>query len=327
MDNSKFIVSSTPHIRSGNSTNTIMRDVIIALSPAAIMGILAFGLKALLLICVSIASCILFEAGFQKFTKQKVTVQDLSAVVTGLLLAMNLPVEAPIWVPIVGGFFAIVIAKQLFGGLGQNFINPALAARAFLVASYPTSMTGSAFTAPVWLTDFTTWISNGFTTVDATSYATPLAQIKESGFTPVSNDIVNALLGNVGGCIGETCAAALIIGGIYLLIRKVISWRIPVTYIATVFILTWAFGRVPVYEIFIGGLMLGAFFMATDYSSSPVTPVGQIIMGIGCGILTALIRVYGGYPEGVSYSILIMNLAVPLIDRYTKPKVFGGGKA
>ena len=327
MDNSKFIVSSTPHIRSGNSTNTIMRDVIIALSPAAIMGILAFGLKALLLICVSIASCILFEAGFQKFTKQKVTVHDLSAVVTGLLLAMNLPVEAPIWVPIVGGFFAIVIAKQLFGGLGQNFINPALAARAFLVASYPTSMTGSAFTAPVWLTDFTTWISNGFTTVDATSYATPLAQIKESGFTPVSNDIVNALLGNVGGCIGETCAAALIIGGIYLLIRKVISWRIPVTYIATVFILTWAFGRVPVYEIFIGGLMLGAFFMATDYSSSPVTPVGQIIMGIGCGILTALIRVYGGYPEGVSYSILIMNLAVPLIDRYTKPKVFGGGKA
>ncbi len=327
MDNSKFIVSSTPHIRSGNSTNTIMRDVIIALSPAAIMGILAFGLKALLLICVSIASCILFEAGFQKFTKQKVTVHDLSAVVTGLLLAMNLPVEAPIWVPIVGGFFAIVIAKQLFGGLGQNFINPALAARAFLVASYPTSMTGSAFTAPVWLTDFTTWISNGFTTVDATSYATPLAQIKESGFTPVSNDIVNALLGNVGGCIGETCAVALIIGGIYLLIRKVISWRIPVTYIATVFILTWAFGRVPVYEIFIGGLMLGAFFMATDYSSSPVTPVGQIIMGIGCGILTALIRVYGGYPEGVSYSILIMNLAVPLIDRYTKPKVFGGGKA
>ena len=327
MDNSKFIVSSTPHIRSGNSTNTIMRDVIIALSPAAIMGILAFGLKALLLICVSIASCILFEAGFQKFTKQKVTVHDLSAVVTGLLLAMNLPVEAPIWVPIVGGFFAIVIAKQLFGGLGQNFINPALAARAFLVASYPTSMTGSAFTAPVWLTDFTTWISNGFTTVDATSYATPLAQIKESGFTPVSNDIVNALLGNVGGCIGETCAVALIIGGIYLLIRKVISWRIPVTYIATVFILTWAFGRVPLYEIFIGGLMLGAFFMATDYSSSPVTPVGQIIMGIGCGILTALIRVYGGYPEGVSYSILIMNLAVPLIDRYTKPKVFGGGKA
>ncbi len=327
MDNSKFIVSSTPHIRSGNSTNTIMRDVIIALSPAAIMGILAFGLKALLLICVSIASCILFEAGFQKFTKQKVTVHDLSAVVTGLLLAMNLPVEAPIWVPIVGGFFAIVIAKQLFGGLGQNFINPALAARAFLVASYPTSMTGSAFTAPVWLTDFITWISNGFTTVDATSYATPLAQIKESGFTPVSNDIVNALLGNVGGCIGETCAVALIIGGIYLLIRKVISWRIPVTYIATVFILTWAFGRVPVYEIFIGGLMLGAFFMATDYSSSPVTPVGQIIMGIGCGILTALIRVYGGYPEGVSYSILIMNLAVPLIDRYTKPKVFGGGKA
>ncbi len=331
MDNSKFTVSSTPHIRSKDSTSTIMRDVIIALTPAALMGILAFGLKALLIIAVSIAACVCFEALFQKITKQKITVYDLSAVVTGLLLAMNLPSTSPLWLPIVGGFFAIVVAKQLFGGIGQNFINPALAARAFLVASYPTATTGSAFTQPVWFENISNWFSNGFSSsaaVDAASYATPLAVVKNSeAFVPGSNDILNAIFGNVGGCIGETCAAALILGGLYLLFRKVISWRIPVTYIATVFILTWAFGRVPYYEIFIGGLMLGAFFMATDYSSSPVTSVGQIIMGIGCGILTSLIRVYGGYPEGVSYSILIMNLAVPLIDRYTKPRIFGGGKA
>lgn len=326
MDNSKFIVSSTPHIRSKDSTSTIMRDVIIALTPAALMGIWAFGLSALLVIVISIASCVFFEACFQKVTKQKITVCDLSAVVTGLLLAMNLPASSPFWMPVVGGFFAIVVAKQLFGGIGQNFINPALAARAFLLASYPTDMT--AFTQPEGLNSFMEIFGVNTPVVDATSYATPLAVVKSSGaFTPQSGDILNALFGNVGGCIGETCAIALILGGLYLLFRKVISWRIPLTYIATVFILTWAFGRVPYYEIFIGGLMLGAFFMATDYSSSPVTPVGQIIMGIGCGILTSIIRVYGGYPEGVSYSILIMNLAVPLIDRYTKPKIFGGGKA
>ncbi len=326
MDNSKFIVSSTPHIRSKDSTSSIMRDVIIALTPAALMGIWAFGLSALLVIAISIASCVFFEAGFQKVTKQKITVCDLSAVVTGLLLAMNLPASSPFWMPIVGGFFAIVVAKQLFGGIGQNFINPALAARAFLLASYPTDMT--AFTQPAGLNSFMEIFGVNTPVVDATSYATPLAVVKSSGaFAPQSGDILNALFGNVGGCIGETCAIALILGGLYLLFRKVISWRIPFTYIATVFILTWAFGRVPYYEIFIGGLMLGAFFMATDYSSSPVTPIGQIIMGIGCGILTSIIRVYGGYPEGVSYSILIMNLAVPLIDRYTKPKIFGGGKA
>jgi len=326
MDNSKFVVSSTPHIRSKDSTSTIMRDVIIALTPAALMGIWAFGFEALLIIAISIASCIFFEAAFQKVTKQKITICDLSAVVTGLLLAMNLPSTSPFWMPIVGGFFAIVVAKQLFGGIGQNFINPALAARAFLLASYPTDMTN--FTQPTGLNSLMELFGVTTPMADATSYATPLAVVKGSGaFAPQSGDILNALFGNVGGCIGETCAIALILGGLYLLVRKVISWRIPVTYIATVFILTWAFGRVPYYEIFIGGLMLGAFFMATDYSSSPVTPLGQIIMGIGCGILTSIIRVYGGYPEGVSYSILIMNLAVPLIDRYTKPRIFGGGKA
>jgi len=215
--------------------------------------------------------------------------------------------------PIVGSAFAIIIAKQLFGGLGQNFINPALAARAFLLASYPT--------------DMTTWTSAGNFGADAVTTATPLAQLKAGGFTPTSSDFTNAIIGNVGGCIGETCAIALIIGGIYLIYRKVISWRIPVIYIATVFILTALIGRkgvrVPHYEIFTGGLMLGAFFMATDYASSPVTAKGQIVMALGCGILTTLIRIFGGYPEGVSYSILIMNLCVPLIDRFTEPKIFG----
>jgi len=309
MENMKLTVSSTPHIRSNESIESIMRDVLIALTPAAVAGVIFFGLKALLVIILSIASCVFFEALYEKITKQPLTITDLSAAVTGLLLAMNLPASSPFWMPIVGGFFAIVIAKQLFGGLGQNFINPALAARAFLLASYPTKMTAFGPT--------------NFMSVDATSYATPLTALKEGGMQIGSSDIINALIGNVGGCIGETCAIALIAGGIYLIVKGVISWRIPVTYIVTVFILTLLFGRMPVYEMFIGGLMLGAFFMATDYASSPITPVGQFIMGFGCGFLTAIIRVYGGYPEGVSYSILLMNLAVPLIDRYTKPRVFG----
>lgn len=318
MENQKYVVSSTPHIRSNDSIQSIMRDVLIALTPASLAGIYFFGLKALLIIVLSIASAVFFEGAYQKITKQTITITDLSAAVTGLLLAMNLPASSPFWMPIVGSFFAIVIAKQLFGGLGQNFINPALAARAFLLASYPTQMTN--YTVPTGL------FNNLNQGIDAVSYATPLSQLNEAKGVAVQisqSDIVNALIGNVGGCLGETCAIALILGGLYLIWKNVISWRIPVTYIATVFILTFAFGRMPVYEIFIGGLMLGAFFMATDYSSSPVTPIGQFIMGFGCGILTAIIRVYGGYPEGVSYSILLMNLAVPLIDRYTKPKVFG----
>lgn len=312
MENKKLIVSNTPHIRSSVTTTSIMADVIIALTPAALMGVYYFGFRALGIILMSIAWCVIFEWLFQKITKKKITVGDLSAVVTGLLLAMNLPASSPLWMPVVGAFVAIVLAKQIFGGIGQNFINPALAARAFLLASYPSEMT--KWTKPEGL------MSNA---LDAVTTATPLANLKEGAFEPGMTDIIDALVGNIGGCIGETCAIALIIGGIYLLVKKVISWRIPVTYIATVFILTFLFGRMPVYELFIGGLMLGAFFMATDYSSSPITPKGQIIMGIGCGILTSLIRVYGGYPEGVSYSILIMNLFVPLIDRYTQPKIFG----
>lgn len=309
MDNTNITISATPHIRSGESIQSIMRDVIIALLPATVMGIVYFRLKALMLIVISIAAAVIAEAVYQKGTKQKVTISDLSAVVTGLLLAMNIPASAPWWVPIVGSVFAIVIVKQLFGGLGQNFVNPALAGRAFLLASYPSIMTN--------------WVTPG---ADAVSTATPLALLKAGNVADLPS-ITDAFLGNIGGTIGETCALALIIGGIYLIWRGVISWRMPVIYIATVFVLTALIGRngvrMPVYELFVGGLMLGAFFMATDYATSPITPAGQIIMAVGCGILTTLIRIFGGYPEGVSYSILIMNLCVPLIERFTKPTIFG----
>ena len=260
----KFIVSGTPHVRSKDSIQGIMRDVLIGLTPAALMGIYVFGLNALVIMVLSIASAMFFEYLYQKLMKKPITVTDLSAAVTGLLLAMNMPASAPYWMPIVGSAFAIIIAKQLFGGLGQNFINPALAARAFLLASYPTAMT--------------TWPAP--TGVDAVTVATPLALLKAGEITTAtSGDMMNALVGTVGGCIGETSAIALIIGGVYLIVRHVISWRIPVVYIATVFILTALIGRngvrIPQYEIFVGGLMLGAFFMATDYASSPVTPLGH----------------------------------------------------
>jgi len=295
-----------------------MRDVVIALIPASVMGIYYFGIKALMLIIVSIVSSVVFEWGYEKILKKPVTISDFSAILTGLLLALNLPATASWWVPVVGSFIAIVIAKQFYGGLGQNFINPALIGRAFLVAAYPTQTTGAAF-------------ATGRMVTDAATYATPLAELKAGTAIVNADAIKNALIGNIGGTIGETCAIALIIGGIYLLIKHVISWRIPVVYIVVVFILTSLMrgnGFLGgVYEIFCGGLMLGAIFMATDYVTSPISAKGQIIFAIGCGVLTSLIRVYGGYPEGVSYSILIMNLAVPLIDRVTRPRIFGEVKA
>lgn len=315
MENLKLTVSSTPHIRSNDSIQGIMRDVLIALTPASLAGIFFFGWRALAIIILSIASCIVFEGLYQKIAGKPITITDLSAAVTGLLLAMNLPSSSPFWLPIVGGFVAIVVVKQLFGGLGQNFMNPALAARAFLLASYPVKMT-----------DYmpTNYMINNMG-IDSVTYATPLSAISE-GTGGYTGSILDALLGNVGGCIGETCAIALILGGVYLLVRKVISWRIPTVYILTVFAFMLIFkGSLTdaVHQLFLGGLMLGAFFMATDYSSSPVTPLGQLIMGFGCGALTSIIRLWGGYPEGVSYSILLMNLCVPLIDRYTKPRKFG----
>ena len=305
-----FVVSGTPHVRSKESIQSIMRDVIIALVPATAAGIYYFGLKALILIVAAIISAVFFEWLYEKITKKPVTINDLSAVVTGLLLAMNLPASAPVWVAIVGSAFAIIFAKQLFGGLGQNFINPALAGRAFLLASYPTEMT--------------TWVVPNGLAADAATSATPLAQLKNGALDASLGQLV---IGQVGGTIGETCAIALIIGGIYLLYKHVISWKIPVIYIATVFILFAVIGRhgmrMPLQEIFAGGVMLGGIFMATDYASSPVTPKGQVIFAVGAGLLTYLIRTFGGYPEGVSYSILIMNCCVPLIERFTEPTIFG----
>ena len=309
-----YHVSSSPHVRSKDTTSRIMLYVIIALLPTSLFGIYNFGYRALILILVTIASCVASEWIFNKIVHKKDTITDLSAVVTGLLLALNLPPTLPWWEAVIGGVFAIVVVKCMFGGLGQNFMNPALGARCFLLISFAGIMTDFSY--------------KGFGgSFDATTSATPLAALK-------AGEAVNLkamFLGNTAGTIGETSAILLILGGIYLIAKKIISWRIPVIYIAVVFILTTIMrgnGVIGgVYEIFVGGLMLGAFFMATDYVTSPISAKGQIIFAVGCGLLTSFIRVYGGYPEGVSYSILIMNLAVPLIDRYTRPRIFGEVKA
>ncbi|HEY8891571.1 MAG TPA: RnfABCDGE type electron transport complex subunit D [Clostridium sp.] len=302
-----YTVSSSPHIKSNDSVQGIMRDVIIALIPATLAGIYFFGMKAFLVTLVSVLSCISAEALWQKLTHRKITIRDLSAVVTGLLLAFNLPAAVPLWLPAIGGFFAIIIVKQFFGGIGQNIMNPALAARAFLLASWPVHMTNF--------------------TVDGVSAATALGILKEGGGKLPS--LMNVFIGNVGGCIGETSVIALLIGAAYLLYKKIISLHTPVAFIGSVFILTFILGRNglmtgnALYEICAGGLILGAFFMATDYSTSPMTKKGQVIFGIGCGVLTTVIRLYGGYAEGVSYSILIMSLFVPFIDKFTAPRIFG----
>ncbi len=313
----KFIMSSSPHVRSSETTGRIMRDVLIALLPATACGIYFFGWNALWTVLVSVVSAVGVEALLQFLMKRKVTVLDGSAAVTGLLLALNLPPTVPIWLPFIGSAFAIALVKICFGGLGHNFINPALAARAFLMVSWPTLMTSWA--APVH--------TIGQVSVDALSSATPLALLKSG--TPLTGSYLSLAIGNVGGCIGETSAIALLIGGIYLLARRVIDWRIPGVYVATVAAFTWIAGPQGLftgdvlYNILSGGLMLGAFFMATDYVTSPMTNNGKIVFALGCGILTSVIRRWGGYPEGVSYSILLMNLVVPLLDRAFKPKMFG----
>ena len=309
-----LLAGSSPHIRSSQNVRSIMRDVIIALMPAALASVYFFKWKAALLILATVVSCVLAEYLWAKITKKANTVGDLSAVVTGMLLAFNLSAEVPVWIAAIGGVFAIIIVKQLFGGLGHNFVNPALAARAFLMASWPVQMTR--------------WKTPG---VDAVSSATPLDLIKNgselSGRLP---DLWDLFIGNIGGCLGETSTLALLIGAAYLLIRRVISLETPAAFIGTVGLMTWVLGGDHlftgdfIYHILSGGLMLGAFFMATDYTTSPVTFKGRIIMGIGCGLLTSVIRLYGGYPEGMTYAILLMNLVVPMIDRYIIPKSFGG---
>lgn len=304
----KLIVNSSPHILHTDATHGIMLDVIIALVPVSVFGIALFGPYVAAVIAVCVIAAVLSEYLFCKIAKQPNTISNLSAVVTGLLLALNLPPTIPLWMAALGSAFGIIVVKQMFGGLGQNFANPAITARIMLTVSFPTAMT-------VWREPFA-WLNK---TADAVSTATPLAG---GDFTPIG-----LILGQHGGCIGETCAIAIIIGGIYMLIRKVINPIIPFTYIATVGILAVVFGENPFFWIFTGGLLLGAFFMATDYVTSPTTRKGQFIFALGCGIITAIIRKFGSYPEGVSFSILLMNILVPHINNLTKNKPFGWEKA
>ncbi len=305
----KLDIFSYPYMKDTVSTSSLMRDVIIALIPAMAGSVYFFGLNALILILISIASCVGFEFISQKAFKKSIKISDLSAVVTGILLAMNLPANAPLWMPIFGGFFAMFVIKECFGGIGNNFINPALGARAMLMSSWGTEMTSY-----IW--------------PDATTGATPLGVLKAGTGTLPS--IMDMSVGNIGGVLGETSAILLLIGGIYLIARKVIDWKIPVLYIIStsiMFVLLGVkFDLLP-WHLLGGGLILGAFFMATDYVTIPTTDLGKIIFAVGCGIITALIRVKGNMPEGVSYAILIMNVATPLINRYTQRRVFGEVKA
>ena len=316
-------VASSPHASSPQGTKQLMRDVLIALVPALAIAVYFFGPRALMLTAVSAAACVFFEWGYRKLMKQSNTIGDYSAVITGVLLAFVCPVYLPYWIVIIGDFFAIVVVKQLFGGLGKNFLNPALAGRAFLMLCYPVQMT-------TWVLPGTkNWLGL-FSNADAVTGATPLsADFMHSGLLPETS-LADMFVGNVGGCIGEVSALMLLIGGIYLLVRGVIRPSIPVGYIATVAVLTFLFpqggnDRIAwmLSELFGGGLMLGAFFMATDYVTSPCTQKGEWVFGIGCGLLTVFIRYFGGYPEGVSYAILIMNVCAWLIDQNTMPARYG----
>ena len=331
MNNLKLTVASSPHIASPIDTRNLMRDVLIALVPAMVFGVVFFGPRALVATLISVIACEFFEWGYRKLMKKSTVNGDLSAAVTGVLLAFVCAPTLPYWMLIIGDFFAIVVVKQLFGGLGKNFLNPALAGRAFLMLCYPVAMTTwvvPGVGADVWANVIgnTTTMSGA----DVVTGATPLSvDFMHSGLLP-DVDLVQAFVGQVGGCIGEISALALLVGGLYLIARGVIRARIPVAYIATVAVLTFIFpmggnDRLTwmAYQLFTGGLFLGAFFMATDYVTSPVTKKGEIIYGIGCGLLTVFIRYFGGYPEGVSYSILIMNCCVWLIDKVGKPARYG----
>jgi len=314
-------VSPSPHIKTADSTRSIMTDVLVALLPAYAWGVYTSGVRALVIGVISILCSVLFEALTQMLLKKPVTVTDCSAAVTGLLLAMNVSAAVPLWMPVVGAFFAIVVVKQLFGGIGKNIVNPALAARVFLFGWAPEM---SVFAVPG------NRISSLAVTLgraDAVTGATPLASLK-AGTLPAET-LGDMFVGNIGGCIGEVSSLLLILGGVYLLVRRVITWHIPVSYLATVAVLTYVFPGVTnslafmLYELMAGGLILGAFFMATDYATSPLTPVGRIIYGVGCGGITVLIRYFGGYAEGVSFAVLIMNLLVWYLDVLGMPKPFG----
>lgn len=313
---SVLVVSHAPHINGSDTVPKIMLDVIIALMPALIAGVFVFGMRALIVALTCVISSTAAEYIWCRILKKPNSTGDLSAVVTGLILALNVPASLPLWMAVIGSVFAIIIVKQFFGGIGHNFMNPALGARAFLMAS--------------WALAMTRWYTPGthlplFGVPDAVTSATPLAANAADKFS-----YLTLFLGNHGGCIGETSALAILIGAAYLVIRRVIRLRVPLIFIGTVAVGTWIFGGSgglftgdPLYQILSGGLMLGACFMATDYTTSPTTPKGQIVFALGCGIITVLIRIWGGYPEGVSYSILLMNVATPLIERLTAPKRYG----
>lgn len=307
----KYSLGPSPHIRTEEKVNRIMRDVIIALIPVAIAGIYFFGVRALSVIAVSVLTAVITEAVCQKIMNKKIEIMDGSAVITGLLFAFVVTPTLPLWMAVIGSFVSIFLGKMVFGGLGHNIFNPALVGRSFLMAS--------------WLGAMTSWIGT-----DGKAGATVLGVLKMENyekvvkmFGSVSDMYWNLFIGNRGGCIGETSVAALLIGAAYLLYRKHITLHTPLTYIATVFMLSWAAGQDPIMAVMAGGLILGAFFMATDMVTTPFTTTGKIIFGLGAGIIVVLIRIKGGYPEGVCYSILIMNALTPLINRYTRPKVFG----
>ncbi|MBR2916279.1 MAG: RnfABCDGE type electron transport complex subunit D [Clostridia bacterium] len=308
----ELIVSMSPHIISRPSISHVMGYVILALIPSLIAGIVVFGGRALLLAFVCVASCVISEYLWNKLLKKQNTISDLSAVVTGLLLALNVPVTLPFYMAIIGSFFAIIIVKQFFGGLGHNFMNPALAARAFLLASWGGAMT--------------TFVEPGeaihlFSNADVLTSATPLALLKEGSADLPS--VWQMFIGNIGGSMGETSALAILIGAAFLVYKKVISLHTPLSFLLTLFVLGIIGGDNGLFHILSGGVMLGAFFMATDYTTTPTTKKGQIIFGIGAGLITFVIRKWGGYPEGVTYAILLMNVVTPLIDKYIKPSVFG----
>ncbi|MCD7859416.1 MAG: RnfABCDGE type electron transport complex subunit D [Firmicutes bacterium] len=317
----ELTISSSPHIHSKTTTATIMRDVLIALVPALCGSVYFFGLRALIMVLLSCAGCVFFEWAYRRLLRLDSTVHDGSALVTGALLAFVCPVTLPYWCLLIGDFFAIVVVKQLFGGIGRNFMNPALAARAFLFS---------------WAAYMSSWVVPGFnltgawSTADAVTAATPLAAMHQGSLEGVN--LLSLFLGNVGGSLGETSALLLLLGAAYLLIRRVISIRIPAAYLLTVAVLTFLFPRGNdrltwmAAQLCGGGLMLGAFFMATDYVTSPITKWGQVLFGIGCGVITVVIRYFGSYAEGVSYAILVMNACVALLDRVGRPVKFGAPK-
>lgn len=316
--NSNLLVTSNPHILDTWNTTKIMALVIIALLPSLIASVVIFGVRALILAAVCIAASMFFEWGYEKIAKKPSTVGDLSAVLTGLLIAMNVPVTLPYWIAVIGCFVAIVIVKQLFGGLGQNFANPAITARIVLFVSFASDMT-------VWADPTKGKV---FSAADAVTSATPLGVLNEGGIAEAQAQFSNLtmFLGNTGGSMGEVCAAALLLGGLFLIVMKIISPATPLAFLGTIAVFSLLAGADPVWQICAGGAMLGAFFMATDYATTPTTTLGKVIFGIGCGLITMLIRLYGNYPEGVSFSILLMNILTPHIDAFCEKRLYGNPK-